>query len=83
MINDAQWRWLLRDQLSALDRIAGGCCKTRQHIVRRAMAFYLRHGEGKDILDILEGREQIERGEVHDFDDVLAEIEAIIRGDGD
>ena len=75
------WTWLLRDQLPDLDRVAEGCAKSRAWVVRRAMAYYLRAGEGRDILAVIEGREDIEKNGGHDMDDVLKEIEAIVRGE--
>jgi len=44
----------------------------------RALRRYLAT-EGADILAVIEGREQIAAGEVHEMDDVLDEIERMIR----
>ncbi len=46
------------------------------------MRYYVGSGEGRDILGIINGREQIGLGQVHDFDYVIREIEAIVRGRG-
>jgi len=44
----------------------------------RALRRYLA-AEGADILSVVEGREQIAAGESHDMDDVLDEVDRIIR----
>jgi len=46
-------------------------------VIVRALKLYLA-GEGSDILAIIKGREQIATGDVHDMDDVIREIEAIV-----
>lgn len=45
----------------------------------RAFRHYLA-GEGADILNVVRGRKAIAKGDVHDMDAVVAEIEKIVRG---
>ncbi len=44
----------------------------------RALKLYLSM-EGAEILAVRKGRQQIADGDVHDMDDVLDEVEAIVR----
>ena len=68
-----------KDVLDKLEKISKGSDRSRSWYIVRALRFYLA-GEGGDILNAIQGREEIERGEVHDMDDVLREIEDIVRG---
>ncbi len=70
---------LPKDVLADLERIAEGCDRTRSWVMVRAFRRYLQ-GEGRDILNLLSGREAVAAGDVHDMDDVLKEIEDIVRG---
>ena len=67
------------DILEKLDRISKASDRGRSWYIVRALRFYFA-GEGGDILNVINGREAIERGEAHDMDDVLREIEEIVRG---
>lgn len=70
------------DVLSDIERVAGACERTRSWVMVRAMKFYLAsHGEGGQVLSIVRGREEADAGGGHDFDEVMAEIEAMIQGD--
>jgi len=62
-----------------INRIAADSGHSRQWFIIRALRFYMLE-EGGDILNVLEGRAQIERGEVHDMDEVMREIEDIVYG---
>jgi predicted transcriptional regulator len=68
-----------KDILADFERIAGACERTRSWVMVRAFRRYLQ-GEGGDILNVIKGREAIAAGDVHDMDDVLNEIEDIVRG---
>lgn len=65
------------DLLADVERIAETCDRPRSWVIVRALREYLAR-EGADILAIRKGRDQVDSGEVHDLDDVLAEIDAII-----
>lgn len=65
------------DVLNDIEKIAAASDRTRSWVIVRALKSYLA-SEGSDILAIVKGREQIADGDVHDMDDVLKEIEAII-----
>ncbi|WEK06402.1 MAG: ribbon-helix-helix protein, CopG family [Candidatus Devosia phytovorans] len=68
------------DVLAEIERIAAASDRTRSWIMVRAMRLYIAR-EGKDVLAIAEGIAQLERGEGEDAEVVLAELEAIVRGD--
>ncbi|WP_374311761.1 hypothetical protein [Dongia sp.] len=42
---------------------------------------WLKSAEGVRVQAIIQGRKEIEAGNWHDFDDVMNELEAILRGD--
>lgn len=65
------------DMLADFDRIAAAMERDRSWVILRAMKTYL-EGDGADILEEIEGIEQLDRGESYDLDDVLAEAEAMI-----
>ncbi len=66
---------LPEDMLKQIETIAAATERTRSWVIVRALKYYLA-AEGKDILEILEGEEQVRRGEVMDMDDLLKELEA-------
>ncbi|WP_441277189.1 CopG family ribbon-helix-helix protein [Tardiphaga sp. 172_B4_N1_3] len=61
-----------------IEKIAVASDRNRSWVIVRALKAYLA-GEGADILAIIKGREQIATGDVHDMDDVIREIEAIVK----
>lgn len=65
--------------LADVEAIAATCERTRSWVIVRALRLYLQ-GEGADVLAVRRGREQIARGEVHDMDDVLGELEVLMAG---
>jgi len=67
------------DVLADVEKIADGCERSRSWVMVRALRQYLA-GEGRDILSAMEGRREIAEGEAHDADAVLAEIDAIVKG---
>ena len=68
-----------KDILADFEKIAQACDRTRSWVMVRAFRKYLQ-GEGRDILNVVRGREAAAVGDVHDMDDVLKEIEDIVRG---
>ena len=67
--------------LADFDRIAAALERDRSWVMLRAFKTFL-EGEGSVILDEAEGLAELDRGESHDLDDVLAEAEAIIAAHG-
>jgi len=65
------------DMLADFDRIAAAMERDRSWVILRAMKTYL-EGDGADVLEEIEGLADLDRGESHDLDDVLAEAEAMI-----
>jgi predicted transcriptional regulator len=66
------------DVLAAIEQVAMATDRSRSWVIVRALKRYLMT-EGAQILDVVEGRAQIAAGDVHDMDDVLDEVERIIR----
>lgn len=64
--------------LADIEKIATASERTRSWVIVRALRRYLAT-EGAEILDAIEGREQIVDGQGHDIDDVIGEIEKIVR----
>lgn len=64
--------------LSAIEQVAKATDRTRSWVIVRALRRYLLT-EGAQILDVVEGRAQIAAGDAHDMDDVLDEVERIVR----
>jgi predicted transcriptional regulator len=67
---------VLRD----IETIAAASDRTRSWVMVRALRHYLA-GEGADVLAAVAGRREIAEGRSHDFGDVVAEIEAIAKGE--
>lgn len=67
------------DLLSDIEKIAGAADRTRSWVMVRAIKLYLA-GEGAQILKVAEGLQQLDNGEAEDMDDVIADIEQIVRG---
>lgn len=65
--------------LADIEKIAKASDRTRSWVMVRALRHYLA-GEGADILNVIKGREAIAAGDIHEMDDVLGEIEEIVRG---
>ena len=66
------------DILAAVEKVAKASDRSRSWILVRALRRYLAT-EGADILAVVEGRAQIAAGDAHNMDDVLDEVERIIR----
>jgi len=69
---------LPKDTLAAIEKVAKATDRTRSWVIVRALRRYLLT-EGAQILDVIEGRAQIAAGDVHDMDDILEEVEHIVR----
>lgn len=67
------------DVLIAIERIAETSDRSRSWVMVRAMRLYLA-GEGAEILNVAAGLEQLDKGESEDMDDVIAQVEQIVRG---
>ncbi len=66
------------DVLAEIEKIADVAERTRSWVMVRAMKLYLA-GEGAQILKTAEGLRQLDNGESEDMDDVIADIEKIVR----
>jgi predicted transcriptional regulator len=67
------------DLLADIEAIAAVCGRSRSWVFVRALKFYVT-AEGAEILDIAKARRDMEAGEGEDLEDVIAEIEAIVKG---
>lgn len=67
------------DVLEAIERIAETSDRSRSWVMVRAMRLYLA-GEGAEILNVADGLAQLDSGESEDMDDVIAQVEQIVRG---
>jgi predicted transcriptional regulator len=65
------------DVMERLDKVAAILERPRSWVILRAIRQYLAD-EGQEMLDVQEGIEEAERGEVIDFDEVMAELDEII-----
>ncbi|MDR6829020.1 putative transcriptional regulator [Bosea sp. BE271] len=66
------------DVLGDIEKIAAVSERTRSWVIVRALRLYLA-SEGADCLAIIRGREEAAEGGGHDADDVLGELESIVR----
>ena len=68
------------DILADVEAIAEGSERTRSWVMIRALKYYLsREAEGGICLSVLRGRKNAAAGSGEDMDDVLAELDEIIR----
>jgi predicted transcriptional regulator len=65
------------DVVERLDKVAAILERPRSWVILRAIRQYLAD-EGQEVLDVQEGIEEAERGEVVDFDEVMAGLDEII-----
>ena len=70
---------LPQDVLAEIEEIAAACDKTRSWVFVRALKSYLA-SEGREVLELAEARKQIDNGESFDLDDVIAEVDDIVKG---
>lgn len=67
------------DLLKDIETIAKVCERSRSWVIVRALKAYLA-AEGGEVLDIVKARAELMAGEGIDGDDLIAEIEEIIKG---
>lgn len=67
------------DVLSEIEEIAEISSHSRSWVFVRALKSYLA-AEGREIIDIARARQEIDAGHGHDLDDVIDEINAIVKG---
>jgi predicted transcriptional regulator len=67
------------DVLSEIEDIALTCERSRSWVIVRALKAYLA-GEGREVLELARARQAVDAGDHHDLDEVLAEIDAIVKG---
>lgn len=67
------------DLLAEVEAVARACERSRSWIMVRALEAYMAQ-EGREILELAEARESVANGEGIDAEDVLAELDAIIKG---
>ena len=73
-INDDEF---LRQLVDILEYLPMSTAELFEH----AFKCWLKSPEGVRIAAIIQSKREIARGDIHDFDDVLEELEAILRGD--
>lgn len=71
---------LPRDVLEEIENIAAICGRSRSWVMVRAMKTYLA-GEGREIRDIHTSRAEMIEGRHHDLEDVLTEMDDILKGE--
>lgn len=67
------------DVLTEIEQIAEVCERSRSWVMVRALKSYLA-GEGREILDLATARADVEAGRAFDLDDVIQEVETIVKG---
>ncbi|ANL38360.1 MULTISPECIES: CopG family ribbon-helix-helix protein [Rhizobium] len=67
------------DVLSEIGEIAEICDRSRSWVFVRALKSYLA-AEGREIIELAQARRDIENGPGHDLDDVIDEVDAIVKG---
>lgn len=70
---------LPKDVLAEIEKIAAACDRTRSWVFVRALKSYLA-AEGRDILTLAQARQQVDRGEAVDLDDLIDEVDDIVKG---
>jgi predicted transcriptional regulator len=63
--------------IETLDKIAAALDRPRSWVMLRALRQYIAD-EGQEILDVQEGIAEADRGELVDFDEVMAEARQIV-----
>jgi len=67
------------DVLRDIESIAKASDRSRSWVIVRALKYYL-GGEGHEVLDIIRAREELANGGGVDADELIAELEAIVKG---
>ncbi|WP_442200473.1 CopG family ribbon-helix-helix protein [Rhizobium sp. RAF56] len=68
-----------RDVLSEIEEIAAICERTRSWVIVRALKSYLA-AEGREIRELAKARREVDAGKGYDLDEVIEEVEAIVKG---
>ncbi|MFN3636628.1 MAG: CopG family ribbon-helix-helix protein [Rhizobium rhizophilum] len=67
------------DLLAEIEAVADDCERSRSWVMVRALKAYMAQ-EGREIRDMAEARKAVEDGAGIDAEDVLAEVDAIMKG---
>ncbi|MDM9625930.1 CopG family transcriptional regulator [Rhizobium sp. S152] len=67
------------DVLAEIEEIAGICDRSRSWVFVRALKSYL-VAEGREIIELERARREVDAGLGHDLDDVVDEVDAIVKG---
>lgn len=67
------------DLLAEIEAVAGACERSRSWVMVRALKAYLTQ-EGREILEIKQARKAVADGQGTDADDVLVELDTILKG---
>ncbi len=67
------------DVLAEIEEIAGICDRSRSWVFVRALKSYLA-AEGREIIELERARREVDAGLGHDLDDVIDEVDAIVKG---
>lgn len=70
---------LPRDLLAEIEAVADACERSRSWVMVRALKAYMAE-EGREIREMAEARKAVANGEGTDAEEVLAELDAIIKG---
>ncbi len=68
------------DLLDQVEKVAAASERSRSWVIVRALKLYMQ-AEGADILRIADGVAEADAGDTERFDDVLGQIERIVRDD--
>lgn len=68
------------DLLDQVEKVAAASDRSRSWVMVRALKLYMQ-AEGADILRIADGVAEADAGDIERFDDVLGQIERIVRDD--
>ena len=71
---------LPEDMLRDIETIAKATERTRSWVIVRALKYYLQQ-EGKDVLDIVAGLDDVRAGRIVDADTVFSELERLSKDD--
>ena len=78
-LSDAITLRLPLDLLAEIEAVAGACERSRSWVMVRALKAYLAQ-EGREILEIKQARKAVADGQGTDADDVLVELDTILKG---
>jgi predicted transcriptional regulator len=70
---------LPKDVLSEIEEIAEICNRSRSWVFVRALKSYLA-AEGREIIELAEAKRDIDDGQGHDLDELVDEVDAIVKG---